>query len=499
MWTGGVQAQTGTGAEVGPTEAPAPAETPQPQEAGAARDAPPSTAAAVEAPSAQAQLPTHVSRFIASQRDESGRPCDVRGVWLDEPLYYVACGHAGVWVIRVAPAGPRMVLQRFLGGFVTGLFSRAGQVWAEVTRVSAEPVAELAGSGAFAFDPPSATASTQEPAIALAEPGPGPVTQPVRQARDVEHPSIGFGTQVGRVVSREGRTVMVEFPAGHGLTFGQHVAFTTSTDTIDTIAVGRIDRVGDTRVRVQLGVNEDVPLGLRAESTTADTSASSVAPPRAGDLWEVGVMARPFMSVDDDGGGVLMEAWAGRRFAGPLHLQVRLAPIGIAVGSDTTIPAAAYVMASWDLELFEVGFGVGGETVHDVEALLDPGSGLSFVEHVRLGARDGFNLTVYTHMVLFHSELHLDAGWVRLQIPLGGATWLVAGGGHGNNGATYGDIGLRALLSGNGGADSFFLTAVAGYAGVFEEKACELQPGFCNRETIELNGPMLGVGGEWRF
>jgi hypothetical protein len=78
---------------------------------------------------------------------------------------------------------------------------------------------------------------------------------------------------------------------------------------------------------------------------------------------------------------------------------------------------------------------------------------------------------------------------------------LFAGGG-GSAGYGYGEMGVRALLRGNGDRGSFFFTGTVGGGGVFEKTSttCE-QPGsrFSCPEPLLYAGPMLGAGGEWRF
>jgi hypothetical protein len=66
-------------------------------------------------------------------------------------------------------------------------------------------------------------------------------------------------------------------------------------------------------------------------------------------------------------------------------------------------------------------------------------------------------------------------------------------GGGGDVGYGYGEVGLRALLSGNGGAGSKFLFASAGGAAVFRDQVG------CFGCQVNHGGPMAGIGVEWRF
>jgi hypothetical protein len=112
---------------------------------------------------------------------------------------------------------------------------------------------------------------------------------------------------------------------------------------------------------------------------------------------------------------------------------------------------------------------------------------------LRLGARDGLSLTTRSNIVLFHRELGFGGMIATLQVPLSTGYWLTLGGGGGDLGYGYGELGLRTLVEGNGGAGSKFLYVSLGGAGIFEShKECSL----C---TEMVAGPMAGIGGEWRF
>jgi hypothetical protein len=152
-----------------------------------------------------------------------------------------------------------------------------------------------------------------------------------------------------------------------------------------------------------------------------------------------------------------------------------------------------------------MGLGLGGQTVNVVNFPLAPGSGLTVAQLLRLGPQDGLNLSVRTSIVLFHSQFDFGGMVATVQFPVTRGYWLQLGGGGGNLGYGYGDLGLRVLLSGNGLAGSKFLTVTAGGAAVFKSNPCNLQPlqssqsfPFCGGTTT-LGGPMAGVGGEWRF
>jgi hypothetical protein len=166
------------------------------------------------------------------------------------------------------------------------------------------------------------------------------------------------------------------------------------------------------------------------------------------------------------------------------------------------VPAAGYVKASYDVRKFELGLGVGAETVHDTPFPIASGSGFLFVQQVRLGALDGLNFEALGYAVLFHSEFEFSAFVGRAQIPVGESYWLVFAGGGGGTGYGFGDIGVRALLRGNGDRGSFFLTVTVGGAGVYENIVTTCRGNgseFACPQEVQYVGPTVGVGGEWRF
>ena len=106
----------------------------------------------------------------------------------------------------------------------------------------------------------------------------------------------------------------------------------------------------------------------------------------------------------------------------------------------------ASLLVSYDSRLFEMGLGLGGQTVNDTELLLPPGSGLAVAQLVRFGALDGLSLTARTSVVLFHSQFEFGGMVAKLQIPVGRGYWLYFGGGGGVVGVRVSDAVSVALV-----------------------------------------------------
>jgi hypothetical protein len=446
--------------------------------------------------------PSELETFLASQRDLLGRACDRRATEVDGERHLVACGNAGLWTIRRDASGGFVVARiEDLGGPVTGLFVRGGKVWAEIVRSEARPVtlggSEPESSRAFPSDGSAAQGAvpSKPPAPARA---PAPAPAPVREGKVTE-------TRLGEVEISLGRQ--------DGVRYGDHIQFSNlvSEDIGDEQAqrrsieaVGVVTAVSRGFSRVKLGIGERVPVGSLARLTNEELTAARAGPPRLGGLWEIAFMARPFLALSELGGGVLLDASAGYRFQGPLHLVAAFEPFAPGTGKEkpSITPVSGFIKASYDIALFEVGFGVGVETVFDTSFGTEPGTGTLFVQQARIGAADGLHLDAVNHVVLFHSAFELSGFVGRLQIPVGQASWLLLRGGGGTAGYGYGEFGVRALLIGNGDRGSAYFTGAFGGAGVFKQttKTCG-GPEFvwdCS-ETVSYAGPMVGAGAEYRF
>jgi len=481
-----------------PTAAPAPRAT-------AAATAPPAAAAAPldsapESSRERAQLET----FLSLQYDQLGRPCEKLAVQNVGERYAVACGSAGLWILRRDAAGGFVLLRSDdFGGPVVGLFLRDGNVWAELVRTEARPVSLGVEDGSSRSFP-----------VEAAEPRVKPVVVPALRSATPAPPSgVAPPRREGRVVKTLLGEVEVDLGRRDGVRFGEHIELSimTTEEVGDehaverhVVAVGEVTTLSPGFSRVRLGVGERVPLGALARIVSDEATATRVAPPRLGGLWEVGFMVRPFIALDDLGGGVLLDGSVGYRFEGAFHLEAALQPLAYGTGADkpAITPVAAYLKASYDLALFEAGFGVGGETVYDTDFGTEPGSGTLFVQQLRFGAVDGLKLDMSSRVVLFESQFHFSGFLGTGQIPVGQRSWMLFRGGGGGSGFGFGELGVRALVKGNGDRGSVFFTGIVGGLVVFktDTTVCR-QPTFefeCT-DTVTYAGPMLGAGAEWRL
>lgn len=446
--------------------------------------------------------------WLASQVNERGQHCDRRAEHELGTSLLLACASAGVWEVALDETGPRFVRSVELGGDAVGFFTESdGRLWVKLTVLQAKPLSaatpvapSVAGAAHFSD---SAPLGLPLPVDAAARPAAPAST---RNSGPPQGPAVRSHGQVLRNVP-DG--VVISLGSNDGLARGDKIELAleledgiASGDEVvsrEVIAVGVVTSLSERHAKVRLGLNESVPVGALATRTRSQATASLAAPPRVAAVWHLEAIGRPFAALGELGGGILLSGTFGRRFASGLHLWGVVDPLGIADAEARSSIGAfnAAVFATYDSQYFEMGLGLGGQSVNETGFELEPGSGLSAAQYIRLGAVDGLSLAVRTSVVLFHSEFAFGGMVGTAQIPVTRGYWLQFGGGGGDLGYGYGEIGLRVLLRGNGGAGSTFLSVAAGGAAVFRSASCQ-QFDPCGEE-LSYGGPMGGLGGEWRF
>jgi hypothetical protein len=446
-----------------------------------------------------------LTSLLTHHRDGFGRACDRRQVVARDELRFIACGIAGVWVVRVTAQEALWVSSQDVGGSAEAFFVRHDRLWVEVGGVHAVDlgVPQAAAMTSTSENPRVVPSSPAVPTTAAA-------AAPVRvEARPVSRIPVErvYGEQI-RVVSILDDGVMVSLDENRGLVPGLRVAFyppsgagesaaATTLRAPEPLAIGELVAISDRRGRVALGTNERVPVGAWGRPTAAPASRSSFAPPRVAGVWEFAFVARPFLVLDNVGAGLFIDGRVGYRFAAPLHIEALIAPFAVASARDgAATPFGGLISAAFDTRLFEVGLGLGVQTVNDPDFGLDRGTGTLVAQRLRIGALDGAHLEAISYVALFHSTFTFSSVRVEARIPVGSRAWLHLAGGGGSLGLGYGELGLRVLTSGNGGPGSFFLTALVGGIQVFED--CNaIDSAGC--KDLNYFGPMVGAGGEWRL
>lgn len=434
-----------------------------------------------------------LAALLRSQTDALGRPCTMFGLARSGELRIIACGQAGLWIVRMVGAQARVVELRDLGGSAVGLFSADNQLWVQVNSVRAQPLALRATHTPSA--PPQPSASPP--------PAPAPAPTITRTRPEALPMPVPIPPRAAKIRAREDALITIEVAPGSEPPPGTRIAFTKLvTDARGereekVYAVGHAVSRSVRRAKVQIGINEDVPADASARVTSLPTTASVFAPPRARGIWEMSFLARPFLVLDDLGLGGVLDAEVGYRMDAPVHFCAALTPLAFGTARAGAMGTfAGMIMAAYDSHAFEAGLGLGVQTINDPGFGLDRGSGTLVAERVRIGARDGAHLELQSHVVLFHRSFEFSDLRVTAQIPLGARTWLHAAGGGGSMGLATGELGVRQLLTGNGGSGSVFFTALVGWAAVF--RGCNVLSTANNCIELDYQGPMLGAGAEFR-
>jgi hypothetical protein len=190
--------------------------------------------------------------------------------------------------------------------------------------------------------------------------------------------------------------------------------------------------------------------------------------------------------------GLLNEASVSYRFDAPVSLYVRSDPLALGFGSDgTAVSAGVSALASYDSRFFEIGLGVGWSRIASTVS----SSGFALSQMVRLGARDGLNLTASNGFVLDNDKFNYAGTTGSIHIPLVATLGLLLQGGGGPSYA-FGEIGLRVRLTGNGNHGTVFLVPTVGGGAVFGRTCTYTYDYQCS--GLDLAGPLVGIGVDWR-
>jgi hypothetical protein len=465
-----------------------------------AKPAPPAPSGAPANPLEQAE-PSLAQRIAKLTPPGTQPACSVRATLEVARRTIVACGAAGVWVLELgAPGGDRLIERRRVDGRAVGLFSRGGRVWVEIESISARPV-ELDGPSAADATPdtgsaPPPIALAPEPTALPAPPALEPVTRPAEVAI------------LGRVLSSRGGQLVVDLGREHGVRVNHRIEFAALRESPlgpfrdrEVLAVGRVISIADEQSLVEVGIGEDVPVGVEAALTSRPLTANRTAPPRAHGLWSLAGVIRPFFVLDRLGFGALNELVVGYQMQGPLRFQLLSSPLAFSTAEDgSAFSTASLGVVSFDTRLFEIGLGLGAQTVNDSD--YEPGSGLTVAQSLRFGSLDGLHLSIRNDISLFHREFDYSAFNGSAQIPVSERGWLVTQGGGGSVGYGFFEVGGKVLLFGNGTRDSLYLRGTIGYATVYREASTfefSSDTGFVEGDDVEHAGPLVGFGMEWRI
>ena len=242
---------------------------------------------------------------------------------------------------------------------------------------------------------------------------------------------------------------------------------------------------------------------LGAAGDGAPSIAREVTPlpaPDATGLNRFELRVQPFLGLTSNSWGGLGEARFEHDFRFPLTLGLELAPVALVQSGDGTgALAQARLTAALNLRYLAVGLGVGGQLQRFGR------NGLSIAPTLRLGRRDGLNLSVeYAYSVAanqYTGQRTIGFSNIigRLRIPLTDRLSLQVEGGLNLQAWAFTTVGLRDRVRGDGGPGSWFISAGLGAAWISDQGGCDYDAVIpCGPSAMSF-GPTIDFGLERRF
>jgi len=240
--------------------------------------------------------------------------------------------------------------------------------------------------------------------------------------------------------------------------------------------------------------------GPTAASASAPEAVSILTPARPRGLTRLHGTIRPFFNIIGQGGGAIGDLTLDHYFRVPLKLGVELSPTAVAFqpGANGAVTHAR-VEAAFATDLLELGAAVGGR-LENFKA-----GGISLAGRLRLGALDGLNLrlTYGYAMIRNHYTARTRVAFSNIlttvEVPLTSRVALTLDGAFSMDVWLYGTLGLKHVLIGDGGPDSWIIRGAFGIAWVMNQFPCQYRdPGRCEGAAWGV-GPTLSFGVERRF
>ena len=367
----------------------------------------------------------------------------------------------------------------------------------EVTALAVDAAGALREYQAVAQQPAGAPAS-DSPAVPVA---PVAENRPVASAASPETKNAGAEKTkqtIGRVAKVHRGTVLIEFDSAITIRPGDTLLVRSQgTETKLNMFSGREEQVISNapiavlevrHVQGQRGVAE-LPRGDQAN--VGDTVELTDRPARTGTLYAPRVgyskwlraTIRPFPNTGAVDFGSLTDIAFGYYWEF-LHVQARVAPVGISVPHDVNAYNIHAVVA-YQNDLAEFGIGGGyfshkfeGDSEFDCDragyavALSADGAngatrfncnqqGPAFAQYLRLGSADGLHIRLSNTLAIDRGKFRFGYLEGSIDLPLTRSFNLFAAGG-GSAGLKWGEAGMRTYLRGVGGSETLILTTGVG-------------------------------------
>jgi hypothetical protein len=444
---------------------------------------------------------------------------------------YVALGRDGAAVLSLAdPAAPALAQRVPVAqGRVTGFIVVDGAVWMKIDSTTAVLVegGVPAGETAAAVTPLAAVPAAAAEVPATAVPA---VRRPEAPIRILE---VDRGTGLVKLAigARDGAKSGDRFVVTRAVEIGK------AGDTFEakqTVADLEAEAVGEEVTLASLNRGDRVEVTDLARRAEQGYRPSRVFPRRLGGIGEASLVVRPLFNVGNEKGfGMLCDltvAWWSRH----MFFDVRMQPLGFGwTDAGDVLSTSILGEAGYDGRAFALGVGAGVGVINgDMGKALagegvfsfndDEGNDLfewsdrtraafALSQVVRLGARDGLNMTLY-NLLLYYDPPGSDAdassdksGFYyggtsgRIGIPLASRVDLYLGGGGGLVGYWFSELGVFFWARGTGDAGSIGVSASGGAAGVWGRVKHDDGGGYIDTQRIDILGPMISLGLTGRF
>lgn len=425
-------------------------------------------------------------------------------------VLYLGLARGGVAVVDVADASHPKLTGRLLEGHV------ASQLVVEGGQLMVLEVREEAHRFALS-DPLHPVATTfgaprSEQPVAVV-PGAPFAAEPIAP--------VAAGAAQGKVVELKGGRILFAGGTSKGFVKGAHVrvisqqpvakpdlsgAGTVEVPSGEVTAVVAIEQAEANRAMAQLGRGDVAFVGDLVEPTSEPLSERLALPRRSPYAWRFGFQVRPFLGLEATSKpvGILADAFVAYTFPSvPFTLMGVMEPLGVAFNStEQHYPLMAAVLGAYTTDYFEIGLGVGALAGNKGPCTFgfDPqtgqptnvqtcevNTGLTINQTVRLGALDGLHVEWHSSIFSRPDKFVFGVGRAELAVPLTSRLSLFGGGGGGENGWNFGELGVRTFVSGTGAPGTIIFSASIGYASIFDGP---------QREVV--GGPSVAFGAEWR-
>ena len=237
-----------------------------------------------------------------------------------------------------------------------------------------------------------------------------------------------------------------------------------------------------------------------AEEPTKAAERSIMSPPLSRGMLRVQGTVRPFFNLAGPGGGALSDLSMDYYFQRPFKVGLEFSPVAF-VGVPEGLGAIAHtrIRGAFAADWVEIGLGVGARLQH-----FGP-NGWSVAPALRLGSIDGLNLRVeFSHSLIRNyytgqTQFALAHILGSLAVPVSRKVAITLDGGYGNDLWVYATLGLKQVVTGNGGPGTLIVGASSGLVWIIDRFPCQYGDIAPCRGAAWGIGPTIAIHVDRRF